>query len=1035
MAITAASIETNGWVLRLTVTGALGSFASYALDPGTTPRLTLTSSHPGFIKSGGQAVAGSMARSLIATKPLRLPVNPASPTTAVIDETDLGGGSIRVRIALSEHVYATDTGLSLAVLAGWRTGETAVSGIGVTNSSTVAAPIPIMRWALVPYGTATGSFTLALMVVSHHPLGFEPVAGVKFTATDGTTVKTIWTTQLSTDTSVGDNLRCYTASIDPATATALTAGLLRCDAEVYPWLGAMRSTDTAGTRSMTSARSDGFAVDAAAPFIIGHDPAGTRYNNAFAFVDPVNGTVTAAAGMIQTTLAGAKAVAAASRPKDINTAIQAGYLANRTLAAANGQAAQTRSVDGLQIVLAAGTHAGSGSTAVTTGIATPEIPVRIQGDPADSNPRANVIIQTGTTAPSRISRVAWANLSVEQGTNTLCAAGYNFADNVTFRGKTGLETNTVSPFSAAAAAGQWCTALTRSKWWRTGAQIAAGNQRVGIVRACEIGRTINGALFAAKNRLIALAEDGFSTAFPLFGAWGAPTIAGQVEDIIIAFNDARALPSRVWTTTTLPAATAGTPNPSLRRQVFIGNVVERIGNDPAPFYGIGEDASVTMSYNIIEGNTFVGDRSNTFYSDPLPTSVAETNTQANQAFVNRVANNAFDWLPTKHDDFADPTTAALRGTSNGYRPQMIEAWSMLYGVGHEANVDTRRTGTNLFQLEYSGLRTVTGYAGAVAPTYVDDRSILGPMGAGATGGGNYRPQAGSPLAGRGVRSNGDVDGDGTIRRVPFSVGAYQALAVDLVPAGARSAQRAGASVVEPRLVPVSARSAQRAGASVVEPRLVPVSARSAQRAGASIVEPRLVPGSARSATRAGVPLLGWMVTIVPVAARQAMRAGTPLLGWAGGLSPLPGRSAMRAAAPALVWAGGLAPVATRHRHAAMATALEPMVFPASSRVVAGGGSARVDWGAVLGPAPARSLQRADVVYLGLAIRLVPAAAGQPMRSGVPAVAIDTVLSLLPANGRSALGAAAPLLFAGTDSIPNAVLIIGSDPRIVFPNRN
>jgi hypothetical protein len=249
-------IEANGWVLRLDVTGGLGDFASYILDPDGTPRLTLASSHPGFIKSGGQAVAGTIARSLVGTKPLRRPIPAAGPITPVIDETDLGGGVIRVRIALSEHVYATDTGVTLAVLAGWRAGESAATGIRVTNASTIVTPIPIMRWVLLPYGVTTGAFTVALFVASHHPVGFEPVAGVKFTATDGTTIKTVWTTQLSTDASYGDGLRCYTATIDPATATALTAGLLRIDAEVHPWLGGVRTTDPAGTRSMATLRSD-----------------------------------------------------------------------------------------------------------------------------------------------------------------------------------------------------------------------------------------------------------------------------------------------------------------------------------------------------------------------------------------------------------------------------------------------------------------------------------------------------------------------------------------------------------------------------------------------------------------------------------------------------------------------------------------------------------------------------------------------------------------------------------------------------------
>ena len=951
MAIIAASVEANGWVLRLTVSASLGNFTSYSLDPDGTPRVTLASSHGGFIKSGGQAVAGSIARGLIATKPLRLPVNPASPTIAVIDEIDLGGGLIRVRIALTEHVYASDTAVTLAALGGWRIGESAASGVAVTNNSVIVAPIPIMRWALVPYATTTGAFTLALFVASHHPVGFEPVAGVKFTATDGSGVKTVWTTQLSTDTSSGDGLRCYTAMIDPAAATALTAGLLRCDAEVYPWLGAVRTTDATGTRSMGSARTDGYSVNAAAPWIVGYDPASTRYGSQFAFVDPVNGTATAVAAMVQATLAGARG--AASRPKDINTAIQAGYLANRTLPAANGQAAQTRSIDGMQIVLAAGTHVGAGSGAISVGIATAEIGLRIMGDPGDSNPRGNVVLQTSTTTPSRISRTAWSKLTVEQGTNTLASNVYNQVDDCTFRAKTGLEANNVAPFSAAAPAGMWNTAITRSRWWRTGASIASGNNRVGVFRACETSRPVLGPLIAIGNRLIPRAEDGFGTPAPMFGGWGGPTLAGQAEDIVIAWNDMRGCEFRAWQPPALPATVAGTPNQSFRRQVFMGNVVERIGSDPSPFYGIGEDQSATISYNIIEGNSFVGDRANTFYSDPLPTTIAEANSLLNQAFVNRVANNVFDWLPTKQDDFNDNTTAALRGTSDGYRPQMIEAWSMLYGVGHESNVDTRRTGFSLFPLEFSGARSVAGYGGPIAPLYTDDRSILGASGAGAAGGGNYRPLAGSPLGGRCVRGNGDTDAGGQIRRMPFTAGAYQTATTELLPAVARSAQRASASPVALSLT--------------------------------------LAPGKAFSGLGSLAVLVGWNA--------------------------------------------GLHPLAARHSQAVLSPWLEPAIRPETGFMATRAGAAPVGLAVVvLGPATARSAQMASAPNLGLAIALASAAARSLSRSAAPLVSLELMLTISPGNGRLAPGSGAAQLFTGSGAVAG-MLIVGADPRTVFPNRD
>lgn len=789
MALISASVEANGWVLRLVVSGALGSFASYALDPDGTPRLTLATSDAGFVQSGGQAVAGTRARTLVATTPLRLPVNPASPTTRVIDETDLGGGQIAVRIALSEFVYATTTSLLLTGLAGWRSGEGAFAGVAVTNNSTVAVPVPILRWARPSYDIAAGQFRVSLVAVSLHPNGYAPIAGVKFTATDGTTTKTVWTTALGTDNDYGDSLRCYTALIDPATATALTAGLLRIDAEVYPWLGAMRSTDPAGTKSLTNLRTDGYSVNAEAPLVVAYDPAGTRYGQMWTYVDPVNGTTTASAAMVQTSLAAAKGVAAASRPRDIQTAIQAGYLVNRTLAAANGQSSQTRSVDGMKIVLAPGTHAGGGSTAVTTGIATAEVPIEILGDPDDSNPRANVVWNTAAAATGgRVNRALVSNMTLGLGGQALLATNFTYLrfDGVTGQGKSGSESASTALTAVSPVSGQFNVSATRSKFWRYGAGITAGNTRCGLFRGNEYSNNTQ-SLCHLKNRWIGPTEDGFvgSAVRNQWQGWASATLAGQVEDIIVAFNDFRHARGRSWVPQTLPAATAGTTNPSLRRNVFLGNLCERIGSDPQPFYSIGEDTSVSATYNIIENNTHVGDRANTLYSDPVPTTLAECDSQANQALVNRVAGNAYDWWPTKHDDFNDPTTQSVRTangvtSANGYRPQMVETWSAYYGAGFEGNFDTARAALSTFRFEYPGLRSVQNATGAsVSPQYTSDASVLGT----GAGGGNYVPSIASPLLNRTVRGNSDVDLFGTLRSGSSFSGALSSPAINVLPEG------------------------------------------------------------------------------------------------------------------------------------------------------------------------------------------------------------------------------------------------------------
>ncbi|TRW14368.1 hypothetical protein [Glacieibacterium frigidum] len=853
MTITAASVEANGWVLRLTVTGTPGSFATYALDPDGSPRVALACVHPGFAPSGGTVASNPSARTLVATKPLRKPVNPASPTTPVIDETDNGNGTVTVRLALSEFVHATETSVACTVLAGWRSGAAAQAGIAVTNNSTFVAAVPIFRWARLGYRRETGAFDVELVAFSHHPQGVAPVAGVKFTVTDGTTVKTAWATALSTSTAYGDALRCYRVTIDPATATALTAGLLRCDAEVYPWLGAMRSTDPAGTRSMTGLATAGYGDSAQRPHVVGYDPAGTRYAGQYLFVDPA-GTTTASLAMVQPSHAAAKALALGSRPANITTAIQALYLANRTLTAANGGASALRATDGAMIRLAAGTHV-PGSTTVSFGLTSSELPVVVEGDPDDADPRANCILRTQASAPiARVTRLNYRNLRLEIGGTALFGSGtaYCTLENVEVRGKAGSEGSAVTAFLGAVA-GQLPLNAVRSRWWRSGSRFGGSTQLIGLLRNCEWSRTADAAAVLG-GRFIPATEDSTATGV-IAGVGGQAVVTqGNSEDVVITGVDLRSVKGRAWTTVAVPAAMAGTPNPSYRRLAFVNNLCERIGTDQQPFFSFGEEILATMSYNIVEGNSFAGERCNLFYSDPPVTSVADTNTVLNQAFGNRVANNVFDWAPTKHDAFNDPQTATMRGTPNGYRPHMVDTWSITYGVGFEANVDFgRHASAGNFAFEYMGVRSVQT-VGAAA-NWPDDRSAYGT----GTGGGTYRPAATSLTAGRARRANVDRDRTGAVRGTTFASGANDVpavVAVALAPAGALSASGSGSPLIAwaGELGPYGARSLQLATspATFWSAELMPAPSMLASLAGSPLLTLEtvmLAPASASHGTR------------------------------------------------------------------------------------------------------------------------------------------------------------------------------------------
>lgn len=780
-----ALVEESGWIISVVFQGVLGDWGSYALDPDGTPKVVLNSTHAGYTKTEGAAVETLLERKTVATMPLRKPVNPAirsdpknpnSKPARIIDERDLGNGLIQVRLALSEWIYSTDRNLTLDVLDGWRSGVGGVTGLPVTNNSKTEAPVPIFRWVLPPYDVTQGAFQLSLLVASHHPQGFDPVAAVRFIITDGSNTRTVWATSLATDNSYGDNLRCHSVIVDPAVVGGFNPGLLRCDAEVYPYLGTMRSTDPSGQRSMSGLNTAAYNAAAQSPWVIGYDPLGNRYSNQFAYIDPVNGSTVPNAKMIAASRQAAKAVSPALRPRDVATAVQAARLTARPLPAANGGLAAINSVDGLVATLAPGTHANAlGATAVASNTSNTEIPVVIEGDPEFPNARSACVLQTARSSTTRLSRLRLRRLTIEAGGPVLAANLYTFLDDIEIRGKAGAEMTKTAPVATGRPpAGQWNLCITKSKVWRSAWRLTGGASGPGLVRACEHSTRADG-LCMVKNRWIPKAEDGFNAASTAegYGMWFNSTDIGALEDVILAFNDVRSLEWLSWTPRGIPANLAGTKMPCVRRHVIMGNVFERIKTPSTGFFGYGEGTLLTMCYLILEGNTFVGSGFNAYYSDPSPKTALEADTLFNEAYVIRQANNATDRNASKQDDFNDPNTIKARGgrTANGYRPQMVHAWGPHFGAGLEANYDASRAGTIAnYRREFPGLRSVQEPV-PTDPKWASDLSIAGTN----QGQGRYEPLADSGTLGRVVRANTDVDWSGKPLKPFAASGALQPL--------------------------------------------------------------------------------------------------------------------------------------------------------------------------------------------------------------------------------------------------------------------
>lgn len=986
MAITAASVEANGWVLRVTLTAALSSavvagfnaayatpgqapdvpaqwatnFSAYALAPnGVAPALTLAATTGGFVQSNGTAIASSaVPRTLIATKALRKPVdatpNPVTRRPKLPDEVDNGDGTITVRIALSHHVYAGDSGLSLTALAGWRIGAGAQT-IAVTNNSTVPAPAPIVRWADAPYQLRSAAFPLEVVVASHHPNGVAPVAGVRFTVTDGTTVKSYWATALTTSAAYpatnGDGtanlpLRVYAATVDPTTATALTKGLLRCDFEVYPWVGPVQKSDAAGTRSMTSLGTAASVTSAFAPFVVAWNPGNSWIVPRYAYVDPVGGSATAAAANVSTSAAAA-ALTPLQTPNLAIESLRLWSAANAgsggTLAAANGQAAIPQSVDGCRVRLVAGVTVGMGTSVVTSGAQCAATHLVIEGDPANANPRAACILRSPGTAngSSRISRFAFANLSVEAQTNAVCGAATAWLNNVEVRGVAGQTTTTGVPFGATGGL-LWATNV---KWWQHGTGLVySGSQITMLARSCQVERPLSAPVVVNCARL-----PSATAALPGFVSPLTLTDAGLALERLAIGNDLRFLNGQQMGINTAYLATAsapaslqlGTTYPVMARVACLNNVGEAYGASQTLWSSVGENGLVAFSEVIVEGNTLTGDRTNNPYGTGADVTIALTDAASPQLRLFRFANNITMKNANKHDRYNDqgiaggvPTgivgsagvskrtwgrVGATLGTA------LTRNWAVAVGdelviAGSPANVyhcttagttaatgGPTGTGTGIAdgtavwawvatEARIHGYRSagIGMWASNYGVGYEGNIDVQGPAGP------SYDPEfffdfygvGANQLSQDGVDVGSDpftVDKSGTANKLAFQAtpdgtggGNYQPLATG---AGTYILGRARTANVDTDQTGVARAAVFAAGAI---------------EGLASVI---VTPAGDRQATRAASGVVGWTTTLVADGDRSGSRAAPGGVAWQVVVAPDFTRSPMRAATPAVTAAG------------------------------------------------------------------------------------------------------------------------------------
>ena len=805
MASYSVSVESNGWVLAVrgpwaATAGAFehagadraeGRFMSggvdqFPLSPDVSPRVQVVVTRQGFTRSGGGVVASvGDSQTLVGLKAIRRPY----PNHAQLDETDHGDGTRTVRIALSEYLYAGDTVASVTFAAGWKAGEGAatISG-GITNNSTAPLPMAITRWAQPSFELVSGttSYTVEAIAASHHPRHHggslhQALAGMSFMATDGTTtVGPFWALPGASDR--GDNVRCWRATLD---LTGLTAGPVTIHRTDYPWSGQSRSTGSAHSLDATNANPIGWA----SPHCISYDPAGALYPRRHVVVDAATGTSTAASVTVATDLAGAKTGTPAA---DVITAIQALYLANVSLPARNGWAADTaRAMDWHVITLLAGVQPFGAGT-VTSGANCNEGRLIIRGDPDNADPRANCILRSGTAAPGsrQVARLWLENLTVEQGQASFGTGGMWHLENVEVRGKPGFETgNTTAAFSGSSPAGYANLTFCRSMWWKFDEPPVGSNRRVMLQRSTGVSRVgeaivyINGwkpvdPYFASRNTASAAA----------FGTWGVSAFPNS--DAMVVGCRADDWAGRFFSAGGAVSGGAGTqadPTTFTRFAIVNGHCERAKGNDSERIWGVGEGSYEQIRDSVFEGCTLIGNGFNGFYNGGTNSSTLSAHADLGHV-CNTVRNCVFSRHAIKQDIFKQ--NGALTGS-----------WNMLFGVGHSGNVHANRVTTDAANFQHAawgiGAAVNTDYANVLANYYegfVDDQSDRSVAG---TGGGDYRPGGGSVMLARGGPANLDVDVAGNARGAVHASGAFgaDAGAVSLLPGGASHAMQADGAVI------------------------------------------------------------------------------------------------------------------------------------------------------------------------------------------------------------------------------------------------
>ena len=637
------------------------------------------------------------------------------------DENTSVAGSLTVRIALDEEIYATDTAVVANIGAGLYVdngpGNTsggasslAATNLTVTNNSTLNYPKPVFRWTSVPYQRVTGPFVLEMTGGAHFAQNQGEVAAVTYTCGDQHSNSNSVTVSKMTVSTLFQDVYAVIVYAGTMPITGFTEGdQLTCNALVYPWFGDSNAVLN------TAVGADGHAqpAETLGPQYEVNDPTGA-YGYGYAAVT-TSGSDSTCTGHVFNTRAAAEADTGFASVTKAAACIEAYNAANYSRSDAGGGTILMGAKNGWGYCTTSGSALGTMETWLTI-------------DKFSSLAQSQVVFTSGPGGSNRYcdsdknTLLKFQNLTFNGGSNTLLITGNTTGTDSFWIHNVNFSSSSVDPFYWSPGA-LWTTQST----FPTFSQ-GFDHYTDGVRTAWAL---VRGANCASPEPAEVYAIVGSSNVVPTRWVGTPDTTLATSDGSVYAFNSALNMPS---TTTVDPdtTATAATPHGT----AWVQSVWENITTQGVFWCGAAAPA-VNCDNWVIQHITLP-------CGTPAPGSAAAcsegapgTNNRIGMGYTDGETTggltrynwsfkfNNVVWLNSKTDDYTPGTPG----------PLAVANWSMVYGTGFMGNCEQT---TEQLSTEFWGL----GWVEPCATNYLNDASGgYGNPGGNTTGNGNYHIQA------------------------------------------------------------------------------------------------------------------------------------------------------------------------------------------------------------------------------------------------------------------------------------------------------